>query len=283
MVDIFGVVVSLLLGFIAGSFLNVVIIRLHTGKTIVLGRSACMTCNKTLAWWELIPVLSYIFLRGKCSSCRSSVSLQYISVEALTGVLFSIAFFVIRPESALDFLKVFFAWMHVCLLLVLAVYDIRHRVILDGLLGALLVVSVFDNAVFSFLQQQTFFYHLLWQCIYGFLLAIPFYGIWRFSNGRAMGFGDVKFAAVIGFLFGNETALSALLVAFYVSFVWVMCVFVLQHVLPSRLHGTRLNLKSEVPFGPFLSTGVVVVYMTNLGLQWFIPMLQLFALYTYYE
>ncbi len=283
MFDIYGLLVSVSLGLIVGSFLNVVIFRMHTGKTVVQGRSVCMTCGKMLFWWELVPVLSYVFLRGKCSSCRSYISLQYVSVELVTGALFGLAFFAISPESFIDILKLCLVWLQMCLLVVLSVYDIRHRVILDGLLGALLTVSVFDSAVFSLLQQQNVLYHLLWQCIYALLLALPFYGIWHFSRGRAMGFGDVKFAAVIGFLFGDGTGISALLVAFYVSFVWAMSVFVAQYVFSHRLRWVRLSLKSEVPFGPFLSIGVVLIYVTNLGLTWFVPLLQLFALYSMYE
>lgn len=283
MFDTYGFFVSLMLGLIVGSFLNVAILRLHTGKTIVRGRSACMTCGKTLVWWELIPIVSYIFLRGRCSSCRSSISLQYISVELVTGVLFGISFFAINPEHVVDVLKLCLVWLQICFLIVIAVYDIRHHVILDGLLGAMLAVSIFDSAVFSLLQQQNLFYHLAWQCVYALLLALPFYAIWHFSRGRAMGFGDVKFAAIIGFLFGNGTGLSAVLVAFYVSFMWAMSVFVAQYIFRRRPHGARLSLKSEVPFGPFLSIGVVVVYLTNLGLTWFIPLLQLFAVYTMYD
>ena len=77
-------------GAIVGSFLNVIILRLNTGKSIVSGRSKCFTCAKKLKWHELLPIASFVFLRGKCSACKAKISWQYPGVETITGIFFCI-------------------------------------------------------------------------------------------------------------------------------------------------------------------------------------------------
>ena len=117
------IVITGILGLIIGSFLNVIILRMNTGRGIG-GRSQCFSCNKTLAWYELIPVVSYIIQRGKCRSCRTRISLQYPLVELVTGIAFAgvawqVPFFD-KPVS-------FIAWLTVISVsMIIAVYDIHH-------------------------------------------------------------------------------------------------------------------------------------------------------------
>src|SRR5688572_15032179 len=129
------IVVFFILGLIIGSFLNVVILRTHTNKSFG-GRSACMSCRSTLAWYELIPVISYLGLGGKCRSCKTNISIQYPLVELLSGIIFALIFykfyelFFADPFSfaiSYGFYATFFA-----LLLVVSVYDFKHKIIPDA-------------------------------------------------------------------------------------------------------------------------------------------------------
>src|SRR3989344_244845 len=89
---IFFSVFVFLFGAVVGSFLNVVILRLNTGQSIVSGRSKCFTCAKKLKWHELLPIVSFVFLRGKCSACKTKISWQYPLVETITGIIFVLLF-----------------------------------------------------------------------------------------------------------------------------------------------------------------------------------------------
>ena len=137
-----------LLGTIIGSFLNVVIYRFNTGKTIVKGHSICMTCNRNLRWYELIPVLSFLIQNGKCRRCASAISHQYPLVELTTGLIFAlIAFhflpiFIISIPSYVIFVT-FYSFVF-SLLTVIVVYDIRHKIIPDKLVYMFIIVSFFS-------------------------------------------------------------------------------------------------------------------------------------------
>ncbi len=113
-------------GAVVGSFLNVVILRLNTGQSIVSGRSKCFSCAKKLRWYELLPVISFIFLRGKCSACRANISWQYPAVEIVTGLIFLQIF---NEFSFYFLLSTFYFLLVFSVLIIIAVYDYRHQII----------------------------------------------------------------------------------------------------------------------------------------------------------
>src|SRR3990167_6368979 len=109
-------------GAVVGSFLNVVILRLNTGQSVVSGRSKCFTCAKKLKWYELLPIASFVFLRGKCSACKTKISWQYPIIEIITGLLFLLIF----NEFSLFFVLYFFHLLIIfSVLIIIAVYDYR--------------------------------------------------------------------------------------------------------------------------------------------------------------
>lgn len=114
-------------GTIVGSFLNVVVLRYNSSFSIY-GRSGCPSCGKTLTWFELIPILSFFLQMGRCRVCGSRISLQYPLVEALTGVLFLFIFLKGLPAAF-----TFYMFVISSLLVAILVYDIRHKIIPDGL------------------------------------------------------------------------------------------------------------------------------------------------------
>lgn len=247
-------------GGIVGSFLNVVILRFNSGKTI-LGRSGCFSCGKTLAWYELIPVFSYLFLRGKCSRCQSKISIQYPLVELANALLFVFLYFqVLKSYPVLDssfIILLFLQFLVWTSLLVIFVYDLRHKIIPDLFSGIFFASSLFIGIFYLYKggELSQFFFHIS----AGILLGTFFFCLWFFSKGRWMGFGDVKLVFSIGLYLGISKGLSAMAFAF-----WIGAGFGLLHILYGRLRmGTKqlssgantLTMKSEVPFAPFLILG----------------------------
>ena len=246
-------------GAIIGSFLNVVILRYRTGRSLG-GRSGCFTCGKTLTWFELVPLGSFLTQRGRCVGCRTPISWQYPVVEALTGFLF--VFIYLRFEyllftSPLLFVVLFayYAFI-VSVLVVLSVYDLRHKILPDGL--TLLFASVAFIGMF-FIQADSIILHIpsIWQFLAGILLPAPFSLIWLLSKGKWMGLGDAKLMIGIGFLLGISAGAAAILLSF-----WIGAAFSLLLLLWVRIaKGSRMSLKTAVPFGPFLALATVIVLL----------------------
>jgi leader peptidase (prepilin peptidase) / N-methyltransferase len=249
-------------GLIIGSFLNVVILRLNTGRSIAKGRSKCARCSNTLSWYELIPVFSFLGLGGKCRSCKVPISFQYPVVELVTGILFVLLYGKIFGMYELSFASLFvfiFSIVIACLLLVITMYDFRHKIIPDKIVYpfiALAFVSVVWNTT------STLGFAFLPAIVAGPLLAAPFFFLYFFSKGRAMGFGDVKLALGIGWLVGIVGAISVFLLSF-----WIGAIVGVVLMAFSKRHG----IKSEIPFAPFMIVATAIVSILGVGIQTFFP------------
>ncbi|PIZ87448.1 MAG: prepilin peptidase, partial [Candidatus Nealsonbacteria bacterium CG_4_10_14_0_2_um_filter_40_15] len=134
MPDLFYSTAVFIFGLIAGSFLNCVIYRLEQGQSFLKGRSYCPLCKHTLSWQDLVPVLSFLFLRGKCRYCRQKISLQYPLVELATGILFVLIFL-----FAFNFL---YYLIMGCFLIIIFVYDLKHYIIPDSVIYPAILISV---------------------------------------------------------------------------------------------------------------------------------------------
>nr|AQQ75001.1 hypothetical protein [uncultured bacterium] len=243
-------------GLIIGSFLNVLILR-H-GIRGILGRSSCPSCKRELAWFELVPVLSWIALRGKCRTCRARISVQYPLVEFLTG-----AGFAVIGLAPLLFAQQVLACAIFALFISIAVYDLYHTIIPD--------VWSYPLALLALL------YALVggagaWELLAGPLVALPLFCFWFFSKGAWMGLGDAKLALSIGFLLGILDGFLALMLAFVVgAFVGVFILIPLPIVvrslrhagITSRIRAKEITMKSEVPFGPFLICATLLVWFSQ--------------------
>jgi len=256
-------IVFFVLGIIIGSFLNVVIFRYNTHRSFG-GRSGCMTCGKKLSWYELLPIFSFMFLRGRCHGCKMRISYQYPLVEFITGIIFAFLFIKFQNVFFFDTIGFTISYAYYAiifsLLLVIAVYDLKHKIIPDTLVVVLGILSFLGLFLFS---NFLFFPH--WPTILEFLsgifIALPFALMWLLSKGRWMGLGDAKLVISFGWLFGLSYALSGLVVSF-----WSGAIVGLILVAFSKKHG----MKSEIPFAPFLVFGVMLAFF--LGLQLF-PMI----------
>lgn len=249
-----------LLGIIIGSFLNVVIFRLNTGKSMVNGRSICMICNRILRWYELIPILSFVLQRGKCRRCKEKISYQYPLVEFITGLIFlliAIHFLpaiLITPMSYL-FLVLFFAFIF-SLLIVISVYDLRHKIIPDNLVYLFSLVSLLS----IFINHSNIGVLFVWpsfpNIIAGPLLAAPFALLWFLSKGKWMGLGDAKLMLGIGWMLGIYIGIAAIILAFWIGAVIGIIIMIISR--------KKVSMKTEIPFAPFLIIGTLIAFLFNL-------------------
>lgn len=245
------------LGAIIGSFLNVVSFRHNTGRSIG-GRSGCMSCGVRLSWHELIPIFSFLAQRGRCRSCSAKISRQYLVVEIITGLVFVVVFlktigfgglsgieygvYGMAHYTLYPILYTLYYLVAFSLLIVITVYDLRHKIIPNDLVWAFILISfakvfLFNLSNLSNLVTSSAF-------LAGPLLALPFAAIFYLSGGRAMGFGDAKLALGLGWMLGLAQGLSMLLLSF-----WIGGAVGVALLLQNR---GKYTLKSEIPFAPFL-------------------------------
>lgn len=245
-----------ILGSIIGSFLNVCIYRMPRSKSIISPRSQCPHCGKAIAWYENIPLLSYILLRGKCSACRKPISVRYFVVESLTAVLFLL--FYIKFGLGLDLL---FYLILICGLIIAAFIDFEHQLIPDSIsFGGLvlgLIISLLHPAFFSVVNRKAALIDSVLGALIGGL-SIYLVGLFgkilfrkkleRLGEKDAMGFGDVKFLAMIGAFLGWQK---------------VLLVFLLAPFFGTAV-GLVLKIRNKVeliPYGPYLSLAAVIVIL----------------------
>ena len=236
-------------GAVIGSFLNVVILRLNTGQSIVSGKSKCFNCAKKLRWHELVPLFSFLALRGKCSSCRSKISWQYPIVEAVSGLLFLGIFNSVSVQTSFDFRNIIYLWIVFSILIVVAVYDYYHQIIPN------LFVWIFNGLAFVGLFFTTggeIKYFNLNNFIAGFALFSFFALLWLVSRGRWMGFGDAKLALGIGWLLGITSGITAITLAF-----WIGAIIGVALIYLSK---NKYGIKSAIAFGPFMILGTAISF-----------------------
>ena len=256
-------IIFFVLGLAIGSFLNVVIFRYNTHRSF-RGHSGCMTCQKKLSWYELVPVFSFLFLKGRCKGCKTRISVQYPIVEVVTGFIFMGLFLKLQNIFFLDTFgfTVSYAYYAIIfsLLLVISIYDLKHKIIPDPLALVLGFLSFVGLFLFSNYNFHLHFPSLM-EFLSGILIASPFAILWLVSKGEWMGLGDAKLAISFGWFLGILPAISGLVLAF-----WTGAIFGLVLIAFSKKHG----MKSEIPFAPFLVFGVIMVFIFELQ---FFPML----------
>lgn len=245
-------ILGFVIGICVGSFLNVCIDRLPRGQSIVNPPSHCPTCGRKLKWIELIPVISYLWLRGRCRSCGTRIPRRILAVEVGTGLLF--AFLGFSYGFGVEFL-VLALWGG--LFLVLAVIDLEHRLILNKIvypaIGISLLLSPFwPNLGFDrpFLGSDGLLHSFLASLSGGLIFAALLFVIALIYSG-GMGWGDVKMAALIGLITGFPSVLSAMMISFVSS--GVVAIILLALRLRAR--------KEAVPFAPFLSLGAFIALL----------------------
>jgi len=253
-----------------GSFLNAVIYRLEVGDSAFRGRSYCPQCKHTLAWYDLIPLASFVLLGGKCRYCEGKISWQYPIVELSTAAIFTLVFWHLGFEFylafgiwTLTFLQMLYLWTIAALLIVLFVYDLKHYILPDKILfPAIASVFVYNFGfwIFDLFRISDFGFRIL----SALAAAAFFFAIFALSRGRAMGFGDVKLALFMGLFLGWPNVAVAMFAAFLAGAAIGLVLIAAK----------KKGMKSEIPFGPFLIAGTfAALFWGKLLVDWYLNLL----------
>jgi prepilin signal peptidase PulO-like enzyme (type II secretory pathway) len=244
------------LGLIVGSFLNVVIVRFNTGLSFTKGRSMCFSCGKSLGFFELIPLVSFVLQGGRCRGCKSKLSPQYFLVELLTGLTFVSVFLTLSPSDALGWIVLFLTLIVFALLIVIVAYDIRHMSIPNVFSYSFAVLSL----GILFLKEYPMMPSVP-DMLSGIILSAFFLFLWIITRGKGIGLGDAKLALGMGWFLGLSSGVASLFLAFWIGTVYVLALMVWQKYKSVK----RLTFKSEIPFGPFLVAAVYICFFFSLS------------------
>ena len=262
-------------GTICGSFLNCVIYRLEIGESFLKGRSYCPHCKHVLTWQDLIPIFSFLILKGKCRYCHQKISWQYPLVELATGILFVstlIYFFSktsILVNSAMTELTSIYYLVIACFLIIIFVYDLKHYIIPDKVIYPAIAIAflyqLFKIWDLGFVPNFEFrisnFQTLANPLLSAFLASLFFLMIVLISQGKWMGVGDIKLAFLMCLILSFPNILVALFLAFFIGAIIGIGLIIAR----------KKTLKSEIPFGPFLVSGTfLALFLGQRILGWYL-------------
>jgi len=234
------------------SFLNVVIWRAPRGESIVSPPSHCPKCSSPIRWWQNIPILSWLALRGRCAACKAPISPRYICVEALGGVLFLAAFLhMLKFGLPLHFLVVYWIW--IALMIVGSFIDFDHQLLPDFVTVGGMALGLVANAYDSFFfWGKIYWENYLLYCVGGLVFGFGLLWLVRWVGSKAfrreaMGMGDVFLMGAVGALFGPVAVLVTLILSsVFGSIVGVALIL---------LSKTKLGGFTPIPYGPYICMG----------------------------
>ncbi len=266
-------VLLFLLGLAVGSFINVLEMRLYKEIDFVKSRSFCPKCKHVLSPIDLVPILSFILLKGRCRYCGTKVSWQYPIIEFLSGLLFlASGCYVIdrmRIQGVGDMLFVICIAIFISFILVLflffALYDVKHQIVPDKVIKPAIIICLFIDVVFAVFMQLGIVnpifdlftdFSLLWNivsCLFGgsFIALIII-----LTKGKGMGGGDLKLVVLMGLILGWKK----LIIAFYLSVIIGSLVGIAWGIYKGKIKGLK------VPFGLFLAIGTIIAFLFGDGI-----------------
>lgn len=245
--EIIFLIIFFIFGAVMGSFFHVVATRMSRDESIVFPASHCDKCNHKLKWYENIPIISYILLKGKCSSCHSKIPISYLIVEIVTALLFAVCFHVFSFSFDLVIALIF-----VSSLIIVIVSDIEYMIILDEvLMFSSLLIVVLDILVLG-LEEAA--YH-----IYGGVLAfVTMYALKimgdKIFRKESLGGGDIKLLFLFGLVLGYAMSICTIFLATFIAF-------------PIALLLLFSNRENIIPFGPFLSMAAILILISGINFQ----------------
>lgn len=236
------IIILFIFGICFGSFLNVVIDRIPNGKSIIIGRSHCDFCKHPLSLYDLVPIASFLLLKGTCRYCKKNLSWQYPIVEFGIGILFVMLFLIQNPMDVMQFVIVGVDFLLISLGIALAIMDIKYHILADGVI----IFFAFFSFIYILLEDpQTIFIRIG----IGLLSMLPLLLIFLITKGRGMGFGDVKLVFVMGFFLGFPN----ILIAYYIAFLTGGLVAIILVILRKKKFRS-----ATIAFGPFLLLGTLL-------------------------
>lgn len=241
------ILIFLIYGLFIGSFLNVCILRIPSGISIVKPPSSCGSCGHRLKYRDMLPVVNYIIYRGRCRYCGSPYSIQYPLIELLNGLLYVFVYL----KIGLTLNSVLYCFI-ISLLIIISIIDLKHKIIPDRLNIAGVILGTIYIIV-----NKTFFYSLIGASLgLGLFLAIAL-----LTN--AMGGGDIKLMAALGLMFGIKGIL------FISLFSFVIGAFISVLLIQLKLKGR----KDEIPFGPFIALSALIYMFFGLEIiNWYLAL-----------
>lgn len=244
---------SALFGLIIGSFLNVVIWRVPNNISIIKPGSQCPKCKKEIAWYDNIPVVSYLLLLGKCRNCKSGISFRYPFAEILCASVWAITTWRVGLHLYTLGYLIFFAG-----LIALSAIDIDTKLLPKKIVypsGAALVLILSISAIVSHDYHRIRDSVIVGIAYSGFLFIV-----WFASGGKAMGYGDVRLALFLGFAMGYY--------GYIVGYMGMLASFAIGSFVGIAIAAiTQGGRKMKIPFGPFLAAGTIIAI-------WLVPQLQ---------
>jgi len=238
----FYYIITVLFGLAVGSFLNAYIWRLKNERTIWRDRSICPKCQHRLAWQDLIPVLSFLLLRGKCRYCKKKISWQYPVVELMTAALFCLILFH-HLQNGVDWFLLARDWFFTSVLLVIFVYDLKWGYILDRVSLPAVVIAFSANILLGFS-----WINLLVAAALGSGFFLIQYWI---SRGKWIGGGDIRMGALMGVMLGWPNTIVALFLSYVIGSVIAVYLLLLN----------RKKMQSTIAMGTFLAIGTFITLL----------------------
>jgi len=231
-------IIIFLLGLVFGSFINSLIYRLYF-KIPLWDRSFCLNCQKKLLARDLVPLLSFILLKGKCRFCKQKIKRQYFWVELITGILFVLVFWHYQVINLLLIRDLIF----VLILLFILIFDWQYYLILDKIIWPCLIFCIFINLFIGFNWVNLFL---------GSLFGAGFFILqYLMSNGKWLGLGDVKLGVLLGFMLGLNQIILVLIIAYITGGLVAFVLLILK----------RKNFGDVLPLGSFLAAAGIIVLL----------------------
>jgi len=248
-------ILTFVTGMCVGSFLNVCIHRIPREISVAFPPSECPDCGSKIRSTDLIPVVSYIMLKGKCRECKSPISIRYPAVELLTGILWLIAF--LRYGFSFETVAAIFL---ISLLIPVAFIDLEFMIIPNGLVITGLIGGTVVFLFHALCRPVIFHDFPLWYAplvgmisASGMLFIVAMVTYFIYGNEGGMGMGDVKIFLPIGLILGVRLTLNSLIISFFMAGIVSVVLLILK----------KVQRKSAVPFGPFIVLAAVLVTLAG--------------------
>ncbi|MDP2709368.1 MAG: prepilin peptidase [bacterium] len=241
-------------GLIIGSFLNCLIWRLHKDESL-LGRSYCPKCKQQIAWYDNLPVVSFIMLAGKCRRCGKGISWQYPLVELITGILFVVAFLLsyeLRVTSYELIIKLLRDWFLISAMIVVFIYDLRWYLILDIVTLPACLIALILNLLLGF---------DLWNLLISGIIGSSFFlSQFIISGGRWIGGGDIRLGLLMGLALGWPGVMVAIIISYFLGSIAGL----------GLIAAGKKQWGSQLPLGVFLAAGsIIVLFWQEQILNWY--------------
>jgi len=245
--NLYIIIILFIIGTIFGSFYNVVGYRVPKGESLLYPSSHCTKCNNRLKPFELIPVLSFIFLGGKCHNCKTKISFFYPIFELLTGIAFSLSYIIFGWS-----LECLYSIIFISMLIIIIISDYQTMIIPDSVLIFFSMLLVFIKFLGEGIDAVGIsLLHGL--CSFIFMLLLKLLGDFLFKK-ESMGGGDIKLLAVFGFVLGFPMSIVTIFLSAFIA-------------LPISLIILKVKKTHEIPFGPFLSAAAIIVFLAQIDIN----------------